>query len=66
MRVKLMITIMAVALLCCGCGPKYECSRCNVKMSEAYYDPFSEGDYFCESCARDYFSPFPYSNFKVD
>ena len=52
-------------MLCCGCGVSYECSRCGKNISEAYYDPFRENTYYCEECAKDYFSPMPYASYKV-
>lgn len=63
---KVLVALVAIALLCCGCGAKYECSRCGDKVRNAYYDPFNTSNYFCEDCAKDYFAPFPYSAYAVD
>ena len=65
-KLKFVAIMLVVATFLCGCGATYECSRCKDKVSEAYYDPFNDGKYFCEDCARDYFAPFPYKNYKVD
>ena len=57
---------MVIVCLLCGCGKTYECSRCDETTKEAYYDPFGTYEYLCEDCAKSYFSPAPYTNFKVD
>lgn len=63
---KVGLVIMISMIICCGCAPKYECSWCKARVHEAYYDPFRDDTYYCEDCAKDYFSPIPYSAYKVD
>lgn len=59
--------VMAVSVLCCGCGKKYTCTRCEKEVSTAYYDPFDEDRYFCEDCIQEYLEGFPgdYNDYKV-
>ena len=63
---KVICFLVIVMTLCCGCGERYTCDRCGGTTSEAYYDPFDTDRYYCEDCAKEYFSPFPYSSYKVD
>lgn len=65
MKKRLIIVCFMLAIFCCSCGATYECSRCKNKVSEAYYDPFGSYEYLCGDCAESYFSPMPYSNYKV-
>ena len=63
---RLIKIIVAVTLLICmaGCGTKYECSRCDTSTREAYYD--MSGNYMCADCAREYWVPLSYKNYKVE
>lgn len=63
---RLVKIIVAVTLLICmaGCGTKYECSRCGASTREAYYN--MSGNYMCADCARDYWMPLPYKNYRVE
>ena len=63
---RLIKIIVAVTLLICmaGCGTKYECSRCDASTREAYYD--MSGNYICTDCAREYWVPLSYKNYKVE
>lgn len=63
-RVLVMVLILILATLFVGCG--YTCSRCDKATMKAYYT--SSGDksrVMCEDCARKYWMPFPYENYRV-
>lgn len=63
--VIVIVLLGAFLLLKDGIIKTYTCSDCGKTVVEAYYDPFDSESYFCEKCAREYFSPFPYSSYKV-
>ena len=43
------------------------CDRCDKNfIGDSYYDSMGTYDIMCEDCARQYYSPFPYENFKND
>lgn len=65
MKNRLSMCLFMVVFLCCGCSTTYECIRCKTSVEEAYYDPFKEDTYYCEECAKKYFSPLPYESYKV-
>lgn len=44
---------------------KYICTSCGKKVSTAYYDPFDVNSIYCENCARSYFAPFDYEQYKI-
>lgn len=50
----------------CSCGPTYTCSRCGASTSNVYYDMSSSREsVMCEDCAREYWMPLDYQNYKV-
>ncbi len=53
-----------VICLYLGTG-SHTCSRCGKKTIVAYYDPLDTDEYFCEDCAKEYFAPLPYQNYRV-
>lgn len=60
----LLICLLMSVLVFSSCGKKYECEGCGVKTSKMYYD--MDGDIsYCEDCAREYWAPFDYENFRV-
>ena len=65
-RILIMGLALLMVLVCAACGEKYTCSRCGKEVSEAYYDPFDTDSYFCKDCAKEYFAPLPYTNYKVE
>ena len=66
MMKKDIFVVLICILILCGCGTTYTCARCKEEISEAYYDPFREGTYYCEECAKKYFAPLPYMEYKVE
>ena len=69
-RVKkhlLLITIALALTLCLtACGRKYTCYQCGTETSKAYYDYNANKDsVLCEDCARSYWMPLDYSNYRV-
>lgn len=64
-KVRVLLVIALLIVLCCGCGEKYTCARCEETTKEAYYDPFRDDTYYCVDCAEKYFAPFPYTNYRV-
>lgn len=67
MKKLILITLILVVLLSlCGCGAKYTCYECGKNCSKAYYDMAADVEWvMCESCAREYWMPLPYENFRV-
>lgn len=67
-NMKRVIALLLGVLLClsCGCGKVYTCGTCGEKTKKAYYDPYDEENFFCESCAKEYFRPFPIKEFLVE
>jgi len=63
-KVRVFLVTALVLVLCSGCGEEYTCDRCEETTKEAYYDPFREDTYYCEECAKKYFAPFPYTNYR--
>lgn len=64
------IVILALALLMMtltltSCG-SYTCYECGKTTSKAYYDYSGEKEYvLCEDCARTYWAPYDYKDFRV-
>ena len=49
-----------------ACGKKYTCYQCGTETGKAYYDYNANKDsVLCEDCARSYWMPLDYSNYKV-
>lgn len=64
-KTKVIAILLLMMVVCCGCGEKYTCQRCEKETTDAYYDPFDKDEYFCADCAREYFAPLPYTNYRV-
>lgn len=65
-RRMIAVLLLAVTLLCLtACGKTYTCAECGKTTSKAYYDTLTTGRYLCETCAWEYYSPFPIENFRV-
>ena len=55
-----------MALSLTACGKKYTCSECGTKTNKAYYDMSGDIDYvLCEDCARSYWMPLDYTQYRV-
>ena len=69
MRKKVTAIILMVAFLMsmAGCGVGlYTCYKCNSTTTKAYYDTSADSkSVLCEDCARKYWMPFPYQNYRV-
>ena len=60
----LLALVMALSLT--ACGKKYTCSECGTKTNKAYYDMSGDLDYvLCEDCARSYWMPLDYTQYRV-
>lgn len=60
--------VLALSLVLCltACGKKYTCYQCGTETSKAYYDYHAREDsVLCEDCARTYWMPLDYSDYKV-
>ncbi len=56
------IFIIAVAFM--GCGKSFECYLCEKNATTAYYD--IDGDFICKNCAKTYWLPFDYKDYKAN
>lgn len=67
MKKLVVILIGAVLLLSLSsCGKEYTCNECGKKTSKAYYDLSAiEEQVMCEDCARQYWMPLDYRNYRV-
>lgn len=55
-----------VMLSLAGYGESYTCAVCGTETREAYYDADGDIEYpMCKDCARDYWAPLPYTNFRI-
>jgi len=65
-RLVIIVLVLAAVLSLCGCGAKYNCYECGESCSKAYYDMSADAEWvMCEDCARVYWMPLPYENFRV-
>lgn len=68
-RIKRMIfaIIGIVTLLSCiGCGKSYQCYDCKKTTTKAYYDMDADEEWvLCEDCAREYWMPFNYKEYRI-
>lgn len=63
--ISLLVFLLALSLLC-GCGKKYTCAECGKESSKAYYEMHCDPEYLmCEDCARIYWMPLNYENYRV-
>ena len=58
----LFITACSIFMLN-GCDQKYICRECENAVTKAYYD--LDGDFLCKECAKDYWVPFDYEEYRV-
>ena len=68
MKKQLLLLALALALVLSltACGKKYTCSQCGTETRKAYYTySGSKDSVLCEDCARSYWMPLDYSNYKV-
>ena len=50
-----------------ACGKEYICNECGKTTSKAYYDLATiEEQVMCEDCARRYWMPLDYENYRVN
>ncbi len=62
------ILLILGMILCalCACGQTYECCDCGKNTSKSYYTfEASKEQVMCEECAREYWMPLPYQNYRV-
>jgi len=63
-RVLVMVLVLILAMMFVGCG--YTCCKCDKATMKAYYTSSGEKSrVMCEDCARQYWTPFPYENYRV-
>lgn len=61
----ILITVFVMMFTGCGIGI-YTCAKCDATTMKAYYDMSSDPDrVMCEDCARTYWMPLPYENYRV-
>ena len=63
--VILVLTLLMMVLMLTSCGA-YTCYECGKTVSKAYYDYSGDKEYvLCEDCARSYWMPLNYKDFRV-
>lgn len=61
---SILLVCAALLALLSGCGEKWVCDKCDKEFSgDAYYGMMGT-ETFCEDCARKYWMPIPYQNYK--
>lgn len=64
--VSVMVSLSILFCTACGAGKSYTCSECGETTTDAYYTYYAtEDEVLCEDCARKYWMPLPYENYKV-
>lgn len=63
----MLVLCFVVVSMCMACGgKKYTCYECDTVTKKAYYDMTADEEWvLCEDCAREYWMPLPYENYKV-
>lgn len=56
--------VLALALSLAACGEKWTCDDCGKEFSGTAYYGYQTTETFCEDCARAYWMPLPYQNYK--
>ncbi len=65
-KIVALLLALVMALSLAACGKKYTCSECGTKTNKAYYDMSGDIDYvLCEDCARSYWMPLDYTQYRV-
>ena len=63
--IMLLISTACLMFSLAGCA-SYTCYKCDTTTSKAYYDfDVKEDRVLCEDCARKYWMPLPYENYRV-
>ena len=68
MKNPILLLTLALAVMLClsACGKKYTCYQCGTETGKAYYDyNANKESVLCEDCARSYWMPLDYSNYRV-
>ena len=67
MKKRLVILLSMILLLALtACGKEYTCITCGETTRKAYYDmAASESQVMCEDCARQYWMPLNYEQYRV-
>ncbi len=64
-KICILITVLLLSMFALtGCGAKDYCYRCEEESSELYYTYGKDG-LLCPSCAKDYWKPFDYKDYKA-
>ena len=64
MKVAVVVTLLA--MIFGACGKRYTFKYCDKKTFEAYYTMSADEErVICEVCAREYWMPFDYKDYKV-
>ncbi len=64
---KLWLSVCLVALalfLLNACGRQWTCDECETEFRGTAYTGYNGTETFCEDCARHYWAPFSYKDFK--
>lgn len=64
--IGIILVIGVLVCVLCGCGKSYICYDCGKTTSKAYYNMDAKIErVMCEDCAREYWMPMPYQNYRV-
>ena len=64
-KVTALVLVLVLIMSFAGCG-SYTCIKCDATTTKAYYDMSADKNrVMCEECARKYWTPFPYENYRV-
>jgi len=64
-RKVIVMTVLGISLLISACG-RYTCENCEKSTNKAYYTMSNREEFvLCEDCAREYWMPFDYKDFRV-
>jgi hypothetical protein len=61
---RFLVMLCIAALLLTACGRQWVCDSCEKNFRGAAYTGYYGTETYCEDCARRYWAPFSYKEFK--
>lgn len=62
--ITMLLVLVSLLALLSGCGQAWTCDECGKEFFGTAYYGFSGTETYCEDCAKDYWMPLPYQNYK--